>query len=200
MRAGSWAFVALPPGQWPATAEEKAVVEAAVGFERSATPTHAAQAALAYRNACSALSDSLSLRMGLGNVLYAAGDRNGAALPSSRRPSATRQRAGLDEDLASTRAGLGRRDAALVTDAPRGGQRRAAWAERAAALLRFAGSSGEGFVGAEDSAAGRPGGSPSITRPMRTRFRAGDSQALHLAHAKPDRGCLPPARSAAGRR
>ena len=38
VRAGSWAFVALPPDRWPATAEEAAVVEAAVGFERAAPP------------------------------------------------------------------------------------------------------------------------------------------------------------------
>lgn len=37
-RSGSWAFVALPPGRWPATAQEAAVVEASVGFERCGRP------------------------------------------------------------------------------------------------------------------------------------------------------------------
>ncbi len=75
-RAGSWAFVALPPGQWPATASEKAVIEASVGFERAATP---AQAVLAYRSAAQRWPDSLSLQMGLGNSLYASGDKQAAA-------------------------------------------------------------------------------------------------------------------------
>lgn len=75
-RSGYWAFVALPPGQWPAQAEEKSVVDAAVGFERGATPT---QAVLVYRSALKRFPDSLSLRMGLGNSLYAAGDKASAA-------------------------------------------------------------------------------------------------------------------------
>ncbi|HJV61515.1 MAG TPA: PA2778 family cysteine peptidase [Albitalea sp.] len=75
-RSGSWAFVALPPGQWPVTADEKAVIDASVGFERVATP---AQAALVYRSALARWPDSLSLRMGLGNSLYAAGDKQAAA-------------------------------------------------------------------------------------------------------------------------
>lgn len=75
-RAGSWAFVALPPGQWPITAEEKAVIEASVGFERVATP---AQAVTVYRSALVRWPHSLSLRMGLGNSLHAAGDKRAAA-------------------------------------------------------------------------------------------------------------------------
>src|SRR5205085_10127469 len=47
-RSASWGFVALPPGQWPATAEEAAVVEASVGFERVAPPS---QAIAVYRSA-----------------------------------------------------------------------------------------------------------------------------------------------------
>lgn len=74
-RAGSWAFVALPPGQWPITAEEKAVIEASVGFERVATP---AQAITVYRSALARWPHSLSLRMGLGNSLYGAGDKPAA--------------------------------------------------------------------------------------------------------------------------
>lgn len=135
VRAGSWAFVALPPGQWPATAEEKAVVEAAVGFERSATPTHAAQAALAYRSALQRFPDSLSLRMGLGNVLYAAGDRNGAALAFEQAAQRHPDSAPAWMNLASTRAELGQRDAALAAARRAVGSGDATWAERAATLL-----------------------------------------------------------------
>jgi hypothetical protein len=75
-RAGAWAFVASLPGQWPATAEEKAMVEASVGFERGAPP---GQAVAVYRSALQRWPDSLSLRMGLGNSLYADGDKRAAA-------------------------------------------------------------------------------------------------------------------------
>ena len=75
-RSGAWGFVALPPGQWPATAPEAAAVEASVGFERVAPP---AQAALVYRSALQRWPDSLSLAMGLGNSLHALGDKRAAA-------------------------------------------------------------------------------------------------------------------------
>jgi hypothetical protein len=75
-RAGAWAFVAVPPGQWPATAELPAAIDAAVGFERAAPP---AAAALAYRSALQRWPGDLSLQMGLGNSLHAAGDKRAAA-------------------------------------------------------------------------------------------------------------------------
>ena len=75
-RSGHWAFVVLPPGQWPVQAEEKSVVEAAIGFERSGAP---ASAVLVYRSALQRFPESLSLRMGLGNALYASGDKPAAA-------------------------------------------------------------------------------------------------------------------------
>jgi hypothetical protein len=76
MRAGGWAFVALPPGRWPASALPSAIVEAAVGFERSAAP---AAAAAVYRSAIARVGDDLTLGVGLGNSLHAAGDLRGAA-------------------------------------------------------------------------------------------------------------------------
>lgn len=108
-RAGSWAFVALPPGRWPATAEEKAAVEAAVGFERAAPPS---QALLAYRSAQSRWPDSLSLHMGLGNMLHASGDKAGAA--QAFRAAAQRHRsAPAWINLASTLLELNAVDDAL---------------------------------------------------------------------------------------
>ncbi len=132
VRAGSWAFVATPPGQWPATAEENALIEAAVGFERTAAP---ADAVRVYRSALERFPDSLSLRMGLGNGLHAAGDseRAAQAFEDAARRHPTSAPAWMN--LAQTLAELGRRDAALeaarravaVADEP--------WRERAAAQL-----------------------------------------------------------------
>ncbi len=71
VRAGSWAFVVTPPGQWPATAEEAAVVDACIGFERVAPP---GLAQLAYASALRRWPRNLALTMGVGNVAFAAGD------------------------------------------------------------------------------------------------------------------------------
>ena len=84
-RSGHWGFVVSPPGQWPSQADEKAVIEASVGFERSAMPQ---QAVAVFRSALARWPESLSLQMGLGNSLYAAGDKRGAA--DAFRSAATR--------------------------------------------------------------------------------------------------------------
>jgi tetratricopeptide (TPR) repeat protein len=76
MRSGAWGFVALRPGGWPVSADEAAVVEAAVGFERVAQPGDALRA---YRAALARWPGNLSLAMGLGNSLHAAGDKPAAA-------------------------------------------------------------------------------------------------------------------------
>lgn len=69
-RAGRWAFVALPPGRWPATAQAAAAVEAAIGFERNAPPERALQT---YASAARRWPEELALAMGIGNSAYAAG-------------------------------------------------------------------------------------------------------------------------------
>jgi hypothetical protein len=71
-RAGSWAFVVLPPGRWPDTVSEAAAVEAAVGLERSAGP---AVALRAYASGAQRWPDSLAMTMGLGNTAFATGNR-----------------------------------------------------------------------------------------------------------------------------
>lgn len=76
VRAGSWAFVALPPGQWPLTAHRDAVVEAAIGFERTASP---AVARAVYDSARVRWPDDLSLAMGQANTTYAVGEKARAA-------------------------------------------------------------------------------------------------------------------------
>lgn len=75
-RAGSWAIALTRPGDWPATADLPAAVEAAVGFERAAP---APLAIAAYRGALQRWPGDLSLQMGLGNAQHASGDRAGAA-------------------------------------------------------------------------------------------------------------------------
>jgi tetratricopeptide (TPR) repeat protein len=85
-RAGSWAFTALPPGRWPATAERAAVIDAAVGFERVAPP---ADAATAYRGALERFPDDATLAIGLGNTLHAAGDLPAAAAAFRRAAQAS---------------------------------------------------------------------------------------------------------------
>lgn len=132
VRAGSWAFVALLPGRWPATAEEPAVVEAAVGFERAATP---AQATLAYRSALERFGGSLSLQMGLGNSLHAAGDRAAAAQAFEDATRLHPDSAPAWINLAATRQQLGQRDAALAAAKQAVAVADATWAERARALL-----------------------------------------------------------------
>lgn len=75
-RSGYWAFVALAPGQLPATATESEVVAAAVALERVASPPVAQRV---YDAALARWPDSLTLAIGAGNARHAAGDLNGAA-------------------------------------------------------------------------------------------------------------------------
>lgn len=74
-RSQRWAFVALPPGRLPVTASEDEATRAVVAFERNAPALAAAQA---YRGALQRWPANPTLAMGLGNTLYAAGDKPGA--------------------------------------------------------------------------------------------------------------------------
>jgi tetratricopeptide (TPR) repeat protein len=75
-RSGYWGMVTLAPGRLPATAEEAAVVDALIAFEKNSPPAAARQTyALAVRR----WPDNLTLALGLGNTAYAAGDRAAAA-------------------------------------------------------------------------------------------------------------------------
>lgn len=76
VRAGSWAFVVQEPGRWPLTAEEKTVLEASIGFERTGKPD---QAVKVYQSALARWPRNLTLQMGLANSLYATGQKNAAA-------------------------------------------------------------------------------------------------------------------------
>lgn len=65
-KAGKWAFVALPAGQLPATAEEEQYLLAAVSLER-ATPQAAHDA---YAAALTKWPHNLVAQIGLGNIAY----------------------------------------------------------------------------------------------------------------------------------
>lgn len=69
-RSRHWAFVALPPGRLAASATEVETTQALIAFERVA-PAPAAE--LAYAVAADRWPHSLTLQMGRGNTLYAAG-------------------------------------------------------------------------------------------------------------------------------
>jgi len=73
-RGARWAFLALPPGQIPATATEDSYVAAAADLERVAP----ASARIAYEAALARWPHDLVARIGLGNLAYASHDRTTA--------------------------------------------------------------------------------------------------------------------------
>ncbi len=74
-RGDYWAFVALPPDQLPQTAEELPYLQSVVALEKLGRHE---DAAVAYGTALKRWPKSLGARLGLGNSLYARGDRRGA--------------------------------------------------------------------------------------------------------------------------
>lgn len=75
-RSRHWAFVALPPGELPATAEPAAVRDALLGFGLVAPP---ARAVTAWEAAATRWPDDPVLGLGLGNSHVSAGDLPRAA-------------------------------------------------------------------------------------------------------------------------
>jgi tetratricopeptide (TPR) repeat protein len=131
-RSGHWAFVALPPGQWPVAADEKAVIEASVGFERSAPPARAVQV---YRSALARWPASLSLQMGLGNSLHAAGDKTAAA-EAFRAAAQQHRSAPAWINLASVLIEIGQLDASRQAAREAVAVADAQWAAKADAVLQ----------------------------------------------------------------
>jgi tetratricopeptide (TPR) repeat protein len=110
-RGGHWAFVALRPGQLPASDDEARATDALLAFERVAAPR---DAALGYQAASARWPDSLTLAMGLGNTRHAAGDIAGAAAAfdhAARRHDS----AAAWNNLARVQWQQGRRDAARAS-------------------------------------------------------------------------------------
>lgn len=75
-RSEYWAFVALQPGQLPASAEVESVVTALIAFEKTANKQ---ARLLAYQAAVMRWPEHLILLMGLGNAAYYANDLTAAA-------------------------------------------------------------------------------------------------------------------------
>lgn len=102
-RASHWAFVALPPGQWPVSAQVDAVVDAAVGFERVQPGAPAVEV---YRSALRRHPEQATLALGLGHALWASGQPQAAEQVLS--PAAQAHNAApLWNNLASVRLLLG---------------------------------------------------------------------------------------------
>lgn len=74
-RGGHWAFVALPPGELAATADEAGTAQAAVAFERVAPPGTAVRV---YDAVLARWPGNLLAAIGAGNTRAASGDVDGA--------------------------------------------------------------------------------------------------------------------------
>jgi tetratricopeptide (TPR) repeat protein len=133
-RASWWAFVALVPGRLPATATEPDSVQAAIAFERVASPV---QALRAYDSLVERWPRNLSAGLGQGNTRFAAGDTRGAAL-AFQREAALHDSAAAWHNLAVARLRLGERADAQVAAERALARAQAAepqWVEAATALL-----------------------------------------------------------------
>ncbi len=130
-RSQSWAFAATLPGEWPLTADEGAVVSAALAFERGAPP---AAARAAYAAALARWPDSLTLAMGLGNSHFAGGELPQAAEvfeAAARRHGS----AAAWINLATTWLALQRPQAALQAAQAAAASGDPAWAAQTAEVL-----------------------------------------------------------------
>jgi tetratricopeptide (TPR) repeat protein len=129
-RSQHWAFVALAPGRLPRTATEDDMARALVAFERVAPPERAVQA---YEAARARWSDNLTIAMGLGNSLYAAG-RKAEAAQAFEAAARAHASAAAWVNLGLVALDLGQRERALAAAREAltlGGP----WADRARALV-----------------------------------------------------------------
>jgi tetratricopeptide (TPR) repeat protein len=108
----NWGLVVVPPDVVPASADEPAMIDAAIGLERADRPR---AAAAAYAATQKRWPDSYGAAIGLGNASFAAGDYPTAETAFRRatmlRPSA----APAWNNLATVLAKRGKVDAALYT-------------------------------------------------------------------------------------
>lgn len=129
-RSQYWAFVTVAPGRLPRTASEDEIVRAMVAFERVASPEAAVRA---YAAAQTRWPDNLTLAMGLGNSLYAAGRKTDAARAFEAAARAHASAAAwvnlgvVALDLGQPQRALAAAREALALGGP--------WAEQARALL-----------------------------------------------------------------
>lgn len=103
-RAGHWAVVLLPPGQLPEDEREDAYVQSLADFSRQATAT---QMFTAYEAGLQRWPESSVLGMALGNLHYAAGDRQAARTQYERVVRNAPDFAAAHNNLAQTLLELG---------------------------------------------------------------------------------------------
>ena len=134
-RGRHWAFAAVPPGRLPVTAGEADATQAAIGFERVASP---AQADLAYSSVLQRWPDNALAGLGQGNTRFAAGNLRGAA-DAFERVALKHDSAAAWHNLAAVRSQLG--ETALARAAAERAVQRAStqepnWRDAAERLLR----------------------------------------------------------------
>ncbi len=110
MRAGGWAVVTTLPGRWPETATQRSAEDAALGFERTASPV---QALRAYDSLVARWPASFAAAMGVGNMLLAL-KRHADAVPVFERAGAAHDRAAAWNNLAIARARSGDASGAMA--------------------------------------------------------------------------------------
>jgi len=108
-RGDYWGLVVLPPERLPATADERSVLDAAAGLERTG---HHREAASAYLAILSRWRESFPAWMGLGNTLYAQKDFSGAARAFREATSLRPQAPAAWNNLAYALAAEGQHDEA----------------------------------------------------------------------------------------
>ncbi len=110
VRAGAWAMVALPPGQWPCAADDVAAAAAVAAFERS-QGVNSPAVLEAWRSAHDRWPEGLAPTLGLGNLWLARGD-TGTAASLFEAAARTHDSAAAWNNLAIARARLGEAAAA----------------------------------------------------------------------------------------
>jgi tetratricopeptide (TPR) repeat protein len=108
-RSGYWGMLVLPPGRMPATVPQNAMVDALVAYEKSAP---AGSARRAYEAALQRWPQDLTLQLGYGNAVYAAGDRYAAAAAYRQASTDHPESAPAFNNLATVLAELGHYDEA----------------------------------------------------------------------------------------
>ena len=131
-RSGHWGMVALPPDRIPATADESAIGDALVAFEKSAVT---AAARKAYEQALRRFPHNLTLQMGEGNTAYAMGDLAAAEAAFRRATERHAGNAAAFNNLATVLAERGDLDAAAAA-AERAVAMGGEWLEVAQATLQ----------------------------------------------------------------
>ena len=97
-RSNHWAFIALKPGDLPASAEPELMVNALLAYEKTAPATSAQKA---YKAAVQRWPDNLILLLGLGNTAYVNGDQTTALVAFRKAVAVHPEAAAAHNNLAN---------------------------------------------------------------------------------------------------